>query len=231
MGFFTRTRDIINSNINSALDKAENPEKMIKLMVREMEDTQVELKASLADKLSLKTKIEKDLIYSREKTDQWQKRAELAVAKNRDDLAREALQAKKQFENDMIYLEKESEHTDQIIAETRTNLTKLEEKLEEVLQKQRILIQRGVHAVEKKRVNNLVNRADASKSIIRFEQLEQRIERMEADAQVSGLKGASVESEILAMEKDQALEDELAKLKASVKKKAPKEAKPEAAAK
>lgn len=219
MGFFTRTKDIINSNINAALDKAENPEKMIRLMVREMEDTLVELKSSLAEKLSLKTKIEKDLIYSREKASQWQSRAEIAVEKGRDDLAKEAIQVRQQFENDQIYLEKEGEHTDQIIAETRANVEKLEEKLEEVIQKQRILIQRGVHAVEKKRVNQMVRNADSNNAILRFDQMESRIERMEAEAELSGPRH-NLESEILSLEKSKALDDELAALKAKMGKKA-----------
>lgn len=219
MGFFTRTKDIINSNVNAALDKAENPEKMIRLMVREMEDTMVELKSSLAEKISLKSRIEKDLIYSKEKTAQWQNRAEMAVDKGRDDLAKEAIQAKHQFENDAIYLQKESEHTDQIIAETRVNVEKLEEKLEEVIQKQRVLIQRGVHAVEKKRVNRLVRSADSNNAILRFDQMESRIERMEAEAEISGPR-PTLESEIVSLEKDKALDEEIAALKAKMKKKA-----------
>lgn len=219
MGFFTRTRDIINSNINAALDKAENPEKMIRLMVREMEDTLIELKSSLASKMSLKTKVEKDLVYSKEKVNQWQKRAEMAVSKGRDDLAKEALQAKSQFENDNIYLQKELEHTEQIISETRGNIVKLEEKLEEVHQKERILIQRGMHAVEKKRVNHLVHNADSNQAMIRFDQLESRIERMEAEADVSSIHGSGLENEIAMLEKDQVLEDELSRLKEEMKKK------------
>lgn len=218
MGFFTRTKDIINSNINAALDKAENPEKMIRLMIREMEDTLVELKSSLAEKLSLKSKIQKDLIHSKDKAAQWQNRAEMAVNKGRDDLAKEAIQVKHQFENDSIYLEKEGEHTEQIIAETRSNVEKLEEKLEEVLQKQRILIQRGVHAYEKKRVNHLVRSADSSNAILRFDQMESRIERMEAEAELSGPR-PNLESEIVSMEKDKELDEEIAALKAKMNKK------------
>jgi len=219
MGFFTRTKDIINSNINAALDKAENPEKMIRLMVREMEDTLVELKSSLASKIAQKSKIEKDLIQSKEKTALWQKRAEMAVEKGRDDLAKEALQAKNQYENDSIYLQKEQEHTEQIIAETKGNIIKLEEKMEEVYQKQRILIQRGVHAVEKKRVNNLVRNADSNQAILRFDQLESRIERMEAEADIDSLPKANLENEILSLEKDKELDDELAALKNKMNKK------------
>jgi phage shock protein A len=218
MGFFTRTMDIINSNINAALDKAEDPEKMIKMMVREMEDTLIELKSSLAEKLSLKAKIGKDLAYNREKIELWTNRAELAVQKNRDDLGKEALQVKKQFENDLIYLDKEQEHTDQIISETRVNVMKLEEKLEEVLQKQRILIQRGMHAVEKKKVNTLVREADSNKAILRFDQLESRIERMEAEAEIQGLTRPDLESEIISLQNESLMDDELAKLKAKMKK-------------
>ena len=91
MGIFTRFRDIISSNINAMLDRAEDPEKLIKLMIREMEDTLVEIKASCAGVMAERKKAQRQLedIEAREKY--WEDKAGLAVNKGRDDLAREAL--------------------------------------------------------------------------------------------------------------------------------------------
>ena len=88
MGIFTRFRDIVSSNINAMLDRAEDPEKMIKLMIREMEDTLVEIKAACAGAMAEKKKVVRRLEEVRERANLWEERARLAVAKGRDDLAR-----------------------------------------------------------------------------------------------------------------------------------------------
>ena len=91
MGVFSRFLDIVNANINSLLDKAEDPEKMIKLMMQEMEDTLIELKSSCAAKMASRAKSERTYNNALAAVERWQQRAELAIAKGRDDLAREAL--------------------------------------------------------------------------------------------------------------------------------------------
>ena len=97
MGIFTRFTDIISSNINAMLDKAEDPEKMIKLMIREMEDTLVELKASCASVIAESKKMQRRLDEINARKSLWEDRVSLAVEKGRDDLAREALVEKKRF--------------------------------------------------------------------------------------------------------------------------------------
>ena len=92
MGIFTRFRDIVSANINAMLDKAEDPEKLIKLMIREMEDTLVELKASCAQVMANSKRAQRQLDEARSKRQYWAKNAELAVNKGRDDLAREEIQ-------------------------------------------------------------------------------------------------------------------------------------------
>ena len=97
MGIFTRFRDIINSNINAMLDKAEDPEKLIKLMIREMEDTLVEIKAACAGVIARSKKTGRHLEEVLSRAGVWEERAGLAVTKGRDDLAREALLEKRKF--------------------------------------------------------------------------------------------------------------------------------------
>ena len=94
MGIFTRFRDIVSSNINAMLDKAEDPEKLIKLMIREMEDTLVEIKTACAGVMASGKKIQRQLDGHRSRQSYWGGKAELAVEKGRDDLAREALMEK-----------------------------------------------------------------------------------------------------------------------------------------
>ena len=112
MGIFTRFRDIVSSNINSMLDKAEDPEKMIKLMIHEMEDTLIELKSSCAGVIAGRKKIQRRAEEIVDKKHLWEHRAELAVGKNRDDLAREALTEKRRYSQVAETLENEiNEHS------------------------------------------------------------------------------------------------------------------------
>ena len=93
MGMFTRFADIINANINSMLDKAENPEKMLKLIIQEMEETLVEVRSSAAKNIAEKKQLERALAHAKRQVENWQQKAQLAVEKSRDDLAKQALVA------------------------------------------------------------------------------------------------------------------------------------------
>ncbi len=220
MGVFTRFKDIVNSNINSMLDRAEDPEKMINLMIREMEDTLVELKSSCAATMADKAKMAREKDDFQEKCDRWSSRAKLAVEKGRDDLAREALLEKKSCANQLELLENDLKQFDTIIDECKGNITQLEEKLETVKQKRRILIQRSIHATEKKKARETIRNASGVDATMRFEELEGRIERMEADADMvfTGSKSGTNENEFHKLENETEIEEELSKLKKSIKK-------------
>jgi phage shock protein A len=111
MGIFTRFRDIVGSNINSMLDRAEDPEKLIKLMIQEMEDTLIELKAACAGVMAESKKVERQLQTLEKRVDYWEDKANLAVNKGRDDLAREALLEKHRYSQRMESLTNElTEH-------------------------------------------------------------------------------------------------------------------------
>ncbi|MDC7126652.1 MAG: PspA/IM30 family protein, partial [Spirochaetales bacterium] len=218
MGVFTRFKDIVNSNINSMLDKAEDPEKMINLMIREMEDTLVELKTSCAASIADKTKTERERDVLAEKVERWGSRAKLAVEKGREDLAREALLEKKNISGQLELTENDLAQFEEMIKESKSNIAQLEEKLETVKQKRRILIQRGIHAKEKMKARQSIKNASGVDATMRFEDLESRIERMEADADMvySDFSGAS-ENEFAKMEHESDIEEELASLKKSMK--------------
>ncbi len=219
MGIFSRMGDIINSNINAMLDKAEDPEKMIRLMIQEMEDTLVDLKSSCAAKMAARKEMERDKNTLAEQFNRWEKRALLAVEHQRDDLAREALLEKKQCAADLQYAEENLAHYNTLIEECRSNISKLESKLEEVVQKHKLLIQRGIHAMEKKRARMAMSQADGARAMMRFDSLESRIERMEAEADLTRESSQSdtLEREFSRLESDGALEEELAALKKAVK--------------
>jgi len=219
MGIFTRVRDIINSNINSMLDKAEDPEKLVKLMIREMEDTLVEIKASCAGAMATKKRIQRDLDEAQGRADEWARKAQLAVDKGREDLAREALLEKRRFTERVHTLEKEASQCDGIVSQYQTDITQLEDKLATARERQRVLVQRHIHATRKKRAQQDIRKADTSDAMLRFEHFENRIERMEAEADLVNYgRKPSLEEEFASLTTDEELEKELAELKAGATK-------------
>ena len=219
MGIFSRFRDIVSSNINAMLDKAEDPEKLIKLMIQEMEDTLVELKASCAGAMASQKKVKRALDTAKTKSDSWKAKAELAISKGREDLAREALLEKKAFQEEFTKLEAESIQFGELIERYQKDIQQLEEKLETTRNKHRILVQRHVHANKAKRAQTSIRQADTSDAFARFEQFENRIERLEADAELvnSARKKPTLDDQFKSLVVDEEVEKELADLKAKSK--------------
>ena len=129
MGIFSRFMDIVNANINALLDKAEDPEKMVRLMLQEVEDTLIELKASCAGEMAKKASAERHLKEVEALIERWLQRAELALSKNREDLAREALLEKHRSQADLERLKEEVASLDKEVSKCKDDITKLEEKL------------------------------------------------------------------------------------------------------
>ena len=220
MGIFTRFRDIISSNISAMLDKAEDPEKLIKLMIREMEDTLVEIKASCAGVMANSKKVQRQLEEVQSREQYWKERAELAVNKGRDDLAREALMEKRRYSDRADALKKELIECDSLVEQYQDDIGQLEDKLGTAREKQRILVQRHIHAIRKKRAQQEIRRVDSTEAIIKFEELENRIERMEAEADLVNFgRKPTLEGELDNLVLDDEVEKELQSLKSSLTKK------------
>jgi phage shock protein A len=217
MSIFSRARDIISSNVNAMLDKAENPEKLIKLIVREMEDTLIEVKASCAGAMAAKrkTRRELDLVQAREA--EWERRARLALAKGRDDLAREALIERRRYADRGAALQGELNQCDALLEQYRGDIAQLEEKLEKVLEKERVLVQRHVHAQQKIRAQREIRRFDTSDALARFENFEARIDRLETEGDLVNFgRRPSLEDEFARLEGNDEIDQELEALRASL---------------
>jgi len=214
MGIFTRFRDIVSSNINAMLDKAEDPEKLIRLMIREMEDTLVEIKTACAGVMAGRKKIQRQLEELRDRAGYWEEKAELAVNKGRDDLAREALVEKRKFTRQTESLENELAENNHLIDQYQDDIRQLEEKLKSAREKQRLLVQRHIHAQSKIRAQKEIQRMDSSETILKFSELENRIERMEAEADLVNYgKKTTLEEELERLSVDEEIENELQALK------------------
>jgi phage shock protein A len=220
MGIFTRVSDIISSNINAMLDKAEDPEKLIRLMVQEMEDTLVEVKASCAGVMATKKKVQRELDETCIRANQWGEKAQLAVNKGREDLAREALVEKRRYRERGGALERELSECDALVEQYQADIVQLEDKLKLAREKRRILVQRHIRAQRSKRVREGIRRIDSTDTLIRFEQFENRVERMEAEADlVNFSRKPALEEEFARLEGDEEIERELQALKASAARK------------
>ena len=214
MGIFTRFRDIISSNINAMLDKAEDPEKLIRLMIREMEDTLVEIKTACAGVMAGGKKIKRQLEGLAARARYWEEKAELAVNKGRDDLAREALVEKRKFNRRIETLENDLGEHDLLIEQYQDDIRQLEEKLRSARDKQRMLVQRHIHAQKKMQAQEDMRRIDSSETVMKFDELENRIERMEAEADLVNYgKKTSLEEELERLSVDEEIEKELRALK------------------
>lgn len=217
MGIFTRFRDIVSANINSMLDKAEDPEKLIKLMIHEMEDTLIELKSSCAATIAGSKKLERKLEELRGKVELWDKRAALAVEKGRDNLAREALIERRRFAQAVETIERELTEYGNLVRQYQEDINELENKLQSAKEKKRLLVERHKRAAGKKRAQEDIRRSTSSETMARFEQLENRIERMEAEAELvnTAAKKPTLEEEFNELATDEEIENELARIKAA----------------
>ncbi|PHR93551.1 MAG: phage shock protein PspA [Robiginitomaculum sp.] len=217
MGIFSRMGDIINSNLNSMIEKAENPEKITRLIIQEMEDTLVEVRTSaarnIAEKKELKRKAEAYEIRAQE----WANKAELALGKDREDLARGAVSAKQQSEQMAAVVRREIDILDESVAKADSDLAKLQSKLDEAKAKHKALTMRGNVANNqiKMRTHMTTNKVDDA--LARYERMERKVDELEAHVEAFDLgSGRSLESQFAELESDDAVEAELEALKKSI---------------
>lgn len=214
----TRIKNIAQANINQALDKMEKPQQMINLMIDDMEGAVRDLKASIGSRTEAKLQAELEKKVVEKSIARWADRAKMAVERNRDDLAKEALLEKMRAEKDLEILSIDLEQFEKLNRDGRGSIVELEEKLELVRQRQRLLIQRGVHAAEKKHAHETLRKAESNEAYRRFLELEAKIEKIEAEAEVSGFPRTGEHEETFSeMENAKAVGEELAQLKKSAK--------------
>ena len=214
MGVFTRLKDIINSNLNAMLDAAEDPDKLIRLMIQEMEDTLVEVKANCAGAIAARKRAEKAVTSAETAIVTWEERARLAIEKGREDLAREAIRERRRLEDLRDAHAKEATGCDEVVARYKEDIGAVEAKLVDARQRHRLLVQRHKRAKTHERTRGVIERVTRYDAVTKFDQLEQRIERMEAFQEIDpDLQKPSLEEAFAALKEADAIEEELARLK------------------
>jgi phage shock protein A len=219
MGIFSRLADIINSNLNSILDRAEEPEKIIRLVIQEMEDTLVEVRSTAAKTIAEKKENARKLARLQEAQQGWEQKAELALSKGREDLAKGALVEKAKLAEAADALKEDLQELDAMLRQGESDIAKLEAKLREAKAKQQALTARHETASSRLKVRRNLYDGRVDEAFSRFEQVERRLDEAEGEVEAFDLgRGKSLAEEISELAAESAIEDELAALKARVEK-------------
>jgi phage shock protein A len=217
MGIFTRFSDIVNSNISAILDKAEDPEKIVRLMIQEMEDTLVEVRSaaarSIADKKDLNRKIES---LDREKDD-WDGKAELAMRKGREDLAKAALVEKSRATAAVELLKEDYVAVDDGLGKLNEDIARLESKLEDAKARQKSLLARHKTASSRLAARKKIHDYKIDDAMVRFEAYTRRIDDVEGRVEAYDLGlPKDLNHEFAGLEAEESVKKELDALKARV---------------
>lgn len=218
MGIFSRLGDIVNSNINAILDRAEDPEKLVRLIIQEMEDTLVEVRSSAVKTVAEKKEIERRLSEIRRESDDWQRKAEFALSKDREDLAKGALVAKAKLAEAAEQMAVELGRLDSALSKTNEDIGALQVKLADAKTREKTLIARHKTATNRLKVRTQLYDDRITDAFSRFEQVERNLDVLEGRSEVLGMgRGAkSLDDEIAELEAESKVESELAALKAKL---------------
>jgi phage shock protein A len=217
MGIFSRFSDIINANINAVLEKAEDPEKIIRLMIQEMEDTLVEIRSAAAKCIADRKELGRHIEHLEHEQSEWARRAELAVRREREDLARAALTEKQAIEDRVKQMNRELESLDGQLEKFNADITQLQGKLNDAKTRQRSIVIRHKTATSQLSARRHIHDDRMEEMLFRFENAERRIDRVESEAEaVSMGRGKNLAEEIAGLEEDDRVEAELAELKSRV---------------
>jgi phage shock protein A len=220
MGIFSRTRDIIAANMTDLLDKAEDPAKMIRMIILEMEETLVEVRASAARTIADQKEMRRHIVKLDKLQDSWTEKAELALSKDREDLAKAALVEKQKAADMAEQLHAEIAVLDDALKASETDIAKLQNKLREARTRQNSITTRLESANNRTRMREMYAGEKVADAFSRFDILERRVDLAEGRADAAGMGSApkSLEEEIAELKSAEKVDAELAALKARLNK-------------
>jgi phage shock protein A len=216
MGIFTRLSDIINSNISALLDKAEDPEKMIRMMIQEMEETLVEVRSSTAKVIAEKKTVNRRIEQLHRQAGEWQSKAELALGKDREDLARAALIEKSTVNTTVVMLEDELRKLDETLEKLSTEIDQLQAKLSDARARQKTLLMRTSAAQSRVDINQKLHSFSIDSAMNKFEYYERKIDLMEGQVDSMNIKQKGLQDEFAELANQEKIDLELQSIKAKL---------------
>lgn len=218
MGVYSRLSDIVNSNVHALLDKAEDPAKMVRLIIQEMEDTLVEVRSASVKTLARQKEINRELKQLNEGIAEWEAKAELAMSKDREDLARGALMYKNQLVEKRDLLAEEQQIAKEQVEKLDSDIRQLNAKLKDAKARQRGLLMRKDNAGTRLKAKQQMDDARLDDARTKFEAFERRIEGLEAQVEAEELgQGDDLEKAFSELEANDEVEAELARLRKKLK--------------
>ncbi|MFT4861686.1 MAG: phage shock protein A [Pseudohongiellaceae bacterium] len=217
MSIFSRLSDIINSNISSLLDKAENPEKMIRMVIQEMEETLVEVRSGTAKVIAEKKTLMRRAEQLKKQANDWEAKAELALSKGRDDLAKAALLEKSNLNSSVEITEKDLGKLDLTLDKLSSEIEQLQAKLNDARARQKTIVMRTKATESRLDVNRHLNSYTIDNAIDKFEYYEKKIDMMEGQMDSSMAQQRGLQSEFDELEKEESIDRELEALKSKLK--------------
>ena len=219
MGIFSRFSDIVNSNINALLDKAEDPEKMVRLIIQEMEDTLVEVRSSSAKTIAEKKELQRVVNRLQEEVTDWQSKAELALSKEREDLARAALIERQKAAEQVETVIADISNLDEHIGKLQDEVAQLQEKLADAKARQKSMLMRQKTVASRLEVKKTLDSNRINDAMYKFERYEQKIDTLEAQVEAYDLGKKTLKDEFAELAAQEKIDNELAALKAKVNQK------------
>jgi len=217
MGLFSRFTDIVNANLNSMLDKAEHPEKMIRLIIGEMEETLVEVRSTAAKNIAEQKTLARKVKAAQDGVAHWHSKAELALSKSREDLAKSALAQKHKCQAELTELDNENALLTDLLSAIQEDAQRLQDKLNEAKRRQEALLLRQESAEVRLKVRETAVIHNINDAMAKFERYQQKIDRLEAQVESYDLtENKDLSAQISELEQDDSIEAELAEMKKKV---------------
>ncbi len=217
MSVFSRMTDIINSNINALLDKAEDPEKMVRLIIQEMEEALVEVRSTSARAIADRKELERRKQWQEQEAEEWERKAEIAVRKGRDDLAKGALSESNKAREMISALSEELEAIETTLGKLNEDVGALQAKIKDAKARQNAIIVRGKAAQSRLGVRRTLSDHNIDDAMARFELYERKMDDLEGQIESYDMGQKTLSDEIDELEQDEGLDEQLSQLKARVK--------------
>ena len=216
MTIFSRMTDIINSNLNALLDKAEDPEKMVRLIIQEMEEALVEVRSTSARAIADRKELLRRQEWLTAEAGEWERKAEVAVGKGRDDLAKGALGERNKASEAAEALTRELEIVDQTLEKLNVDVSALQAKIKDAKTRQNTIVLRGKAAKTRLGVRRQLSDHNVDDAIHRFELYERKMDDIEGQIEAYDMGKKTLADEIDELEQGDTIEDELRELKARI---------------